>query len=221
MATFTEVINAAIDVAVKRATLAAHPVGSIIITNDSRNPSEYIGGGWTLLTDVVLVGAGGKYALNQTGGAESVSYTPAGTVGGTAISVDQMPSHGHSASTDTKGAHTHGRGTTEISGVFGGVVKGSTETVATYASGAFSDGGSIGSKTYGAQVSSEKFWRRITFAASDKWSGATDSKGGHTHTITVGNKGGGKTHSHGFTGTAATINTMMPFIGKYIWQRTD
>lgn len=45
MATFTQVINAAIDVAVKRATLAAHPVGSIIITNDPRNPSEYIGGG--------------------------------------------------------------------------------------------------------------------------------------------------------------------------------
>lgn len=48
MATFSQVIEAAIEVAVKRAALAAHPVGSIIITNDPRNPSQYIGGGGRL-----------------------------------------------------------------------------------------------------------------------------------------------------------------------------
>ena len=52
---------------------------------------------------------------------------------------------------------------------------------------------------------------------------------GHTHSVTasgsIGSTGGGGGHSHGFTnptfsGTAATIATMPPYLAVYMWKRT-
>ena len=46
----------------------------------------------------------------------------------------------------------------------------------------------------------------------------------HTHTVTpsgtIGDKGGGGGHNHSFTGTAATIATMPPYLVVYMWKRT-
>lgn len=46
----------------------------------------------------------------------------------------------------------------------------------------------------------------------------------HTHKVTasgsIGNTGGGLGHDHSFTGTAATIATMPPYITVYMWERT-
>ena len=45
------------------------------------------------------------------------------------------------------------------------------------------------------------------------WSSATESSSG------MKGAGGGQPHNHGFTGTAATIATMPPYLAVYMWQR--
>ena len=47
-------------------------------------------------------------------------------------------------------------------------------------------------------------------------SGSTAAASGNT-----GNTGGGVGHNHGFTGTAATINTLPPYLVVYVWKRTE
>lgn len=165
------------------------------------------------MTNVVLIGAGDKYALNETGGAESVSFAPEGTISGTAITVDQMPSHTHTQkSCDTQGAHTHGRGTQNITGTAG------WDTWADTPSGAFLQNG--GDKRAGAKSDGNAWGSNVKLDAASNWSGATDSKGGHSHTITLNDAGSGQAHDHTFTGTEATIDTMMPYKAVYIWERT-
>jgi hypothetical protein len=46
MATLEEMVDKAIQVAVKRALLDAHPVGSYFITESADNPHEILGGGY-------------------------------------------------------------------------------------------------------------------------------------------------------------------------------
>jgi hypothetical protein len=60
------------------------PVGYIYISSDPTSPAELFGGTWEALTDRVIVGAGGKYDVNSTGGAETHTLT-----------VNEMPSHNH------------------------------------------------------------------------------------------------------------------------------
>lgn len=94
-----------------------YPVGSIYMSVASTDPSTFLTGTtWTRLKDRFLLGAGDTYSAGDTGGAASQSYTPAGTNAGTAISVQQMPSHNHtftgtSATTSSAGgSHTHSVG---------------------------------------------------------------------------------------------------------------
>lgn len=60
------------------------PVGYIYISSNPTSPAELFGGTWEALTDRVIVGAGGKYDVNSTGGAETHTLT-----------VNEMPSHNH------------------------------------------------------------------------------------------------------------------------------
>lgn len=61
-----------------------------------------------------------------------------------------------------------------------------------------------------------------------KWLGGTatashvtmEKPGTTTEGYYSGNTGGGKSHSHSFTGTSATIATMPPYRAVYIWERT-
>ena len=41
-----------------------------------------------------------------------------------------------------------------------------------------------------------------------------------SQTLYTGYAGGGKGHTHGFTGTQATIETMPPYLTVYMWKRT-
>lgn len=55
----------------------------------------------------------------KTGGSLSLKVpgvTVNGTVGSTVLTVEQMPAHTHTGSSSTAGAHTHTRGTMEITG---------------------------------------------------------------------------------------------------------
>lgn len=78
------------------------PSGGIIMWSGS---VVSIPAGWLLcdgssgtpdLRDRFVVGAGGAYAVGATGGADSVTLTKA-----------QMPSHTHTGTTSTNGAHNH------------------------------------------------------------------------------------------------------------------
>lgn len=55
MATFEETIEKAVQAAVKRALLDAHPVGSIYLTIKDENPSTKFGGTWEKLPSSVCL----------------------------------------------------------------------------------------------------------------------------------------------------------------------
>ena len=55
MATLEETLDKAIEVAVKRALLDAHPVGSIYLTIKDENPSTKFGGTWEKLPSSVCL----------------------------------------------------------------------------------------------------------------------------------------------------------------------
>ena len=75
-----------------------YPVGSVYITGSETSPASTFGGTWSQVKSGLLGCAG------STGLAENLS-----TGGSSTISVDQMPSHGHSVGfhwADNGGSHT-------------------------------------------------------------------------------------------------------------------
>lgn len=76
-----------------------YPVGTIYESADaSFDPNESWGGTWVEISGKFLLAAGGSHSVGDTGGAESVSYTPSGTVGGHTLTINEMPSHNHGIS---------------------------------------------------------------------------------------------------------------------------
>ena len=91
-----------------------YPVGCIYLSVTPTNPHELFGGTWEQIQDKFLLCAGTTYAAGSTGGAATVAHThpqvavttgassaansggPSNnTSGSTALTVAQMPSHGH------------------------------------------------------------------------------------------------------------------------------
>ena len=68
------------------------PVGAVYISTVNKSPARIYGGTWTQITGRFLYCT---TTSKTTGGASSVSYTPAGTNTGHAITAGQMPSHSH------------------------------------------------------------------------------------------------------------------------------
>ena len=77
-----------------------YPVGSIYMSINSASPADLFGGTWEQLKDRFLLSAGDSYVAGATGGAATNSHThnvtTAGSVGGHTLTVNEMPSHGHS-----------------------------------------------------------------------------------------------------------------------------
>lgn len=61
-----------------------YPVGSIYMSVNSTNPSNYFGGTWVQLKDRFLLGAGSTYSNGATGGEATHKLT-----------VDELPKHNH------------------------------------------------------------------------------------------------------------------------------
>lgn len=73
-----------------------YPVGTVYISTNSTSPSSFLGGTWERIQDTFLLAAGSTYTAGDTGGNATHSHTTnAGTTGGTALTVDQMPPHKH------------------------------------------------------------------------------------------------------------------------------
>ena len=76
-----------------------YPVGAVYLSVNSTSPATLFGGTWTQISNRFL------YCTTSdpkgTGGASSVSYTPAGTVDGHTLTANEMPKHSHVATTKT------------------------------------------------------------------------------------------------------------------------
>ena len=205
-----------------------YPVGSIYISatlSTVEQVKSALGGTWEIYgKGQTLVGIDTSQTefntIGKTGGAKSVSYTPSGTIGSTGLTISQIPSHTHTIS------HTHTTPQTN------------TTTMSLKAQAT----GSEHSHTFGAR--NDGFGSAgivngviMTQASYDK----TGFMGGaHTHTVTgsvtipamttnsistasSGAAGKGTTsdgHTHSFTGTAATISTLQPYVTVYMYKRT-
>lgn len=76
-----------------------YPVGSIYMSVNNVNPSTVFGGTWQQIKDKFLLACGDTYNNGATGGVASNPYTPAGTVGNTTLTINQIPSHTHGVPT--------------------------------------------------------------------------------------------------------------------------
>lgn len=166
------------------------PVGYIMTTASSVNPSETHGGTWKLITEgtfIVAAGNSSQYKQGQTGGEATHKLT-----------IKEMPLHNHDCSTNDSGAHTHTRGTMNITGTFG-----ADDRMFNSYSGAFSKGA-------GADTGSQRSeWGAVfNFDASRSWTGETSQSGTHNHIVDIADTGGEQAH-----------NNLPPYLAMYMWQR--
>lgn len=240
------VINANMD-KIDAIALHIYPVGSIYMSVNSTSPATLFGGTWQQLQNRFLIGASSTYAVNATGGATSVSYTPAGSNSGgavqnTTLTVNQIPSHNHTFTGSGNAAeavnvHTHTASVSTHDDTHGHTVSPHSHTF-TYNKYPNNDNKKV------AAGNDYKVRDQAEQTDSTSFTGTTTSSytGSHSHTVTltpynyvhthdigvtgtIGNKGGGQAHGHGFTnpsfsGTAATIATMPPYLAVYMWKRT-
>ena len=68
-----------------------YPVGSIYMSVNSTSPATLFGGTWVQMKDQFLLGAGGSFTLNSTGGERNHTLT-----------ANEMPSHSHLATSSGK-----------------------------------------------------------------------------------------------------------------------
>ena len=190
-----------------------YPIGSIYISTSMfsvKEVEEVIGGEWEVYgTGKTLVGIDTNQTefntIDKSGGAKSVSYTPAGSVGGTTLTTDQIPSHTHSY--DKAGANT-GSHTLTIAEIP------SHNHELLQQSGAY----------MGYAIGSGPTFYDLTGGFNFGYTANTGGGGGHTHPISTastatGAAGGGGAHSHSFTGTEATISTLQPYVTVYMYRR--
>lgn len=75
---------------------AVYPIGSIYMSINETNPSTIFGGQWEQIKDKFLLSCGDTYTNGATGGEATHRLT-----------TSEMPSHNHSAGTNTAGGHRH------------------------------------------------------------------------------------------------------------------
>lgn len=158
---------------------AIYPVGSIYMSVNSTSPATLFGGTWQQIQDRFLLSAGSTYTAGDTGGEAEHTLT-----------LNESP------------AHTHTRGTMDITGMIrcgSEYDKGNSSYDAYGVSGAFffrtGTDNEWGSTTSASSGNYDAV-RNVNFKASKSWTGETDSKGG--------------SQAH---------NNMPPYLVVYMWKR--
>jgi len=198
-----------------------YPIGSIYETttySNAREVSSALGGTWeeygkgkTLVA--VDYNDDNFNVVNKTGG----NIT-------TILSSSNLPSHTHSipalsGTAKETGAHTHTRGTMNITGS----VKTRDFNVANHnlifqPSGAFSvsytsDSGTTQAAQY---ISKTPYYINVlSFDASRNWTGATSSNGAHTHNVIT------NTGTSGSVGSSTSFSNLPPYITVYRYKRIN
>lgn len=198
-------LTSALEALIKQYILASHPIGSIEINISGANPSTYLGGTWIAWgTGKVPVGVNTNdtdfNTVEKTGGSKTISYKPAGTNTGTAITMNAIEL-------------THS----------GGAVGNHTLTVSEmpshYHDTTYSDFSVTPAGGYGLASNIS------TVAGAAVVTKSTGGGGAHNHPFTQPSK-----HSFTpttktvtqptFTGTTATSNVQQEYITCYMWKRT-
>lgn len=184
-------LSSLIAAAVAEAKLAAYPVGSIYCSIDSTDPGALFGGTWAAIgAGRALVAAGGGFAVGSEGGSDTHTLT-----------VEEMPSHAHTAWTGEAGWHGH-----------------AARTDTANLTGSFNPGGlgvsasGICSLGAGSQPSNKGYYTDssiVNINASHMHNVGVDGAGNHTHTVGVGATGGGQAFS-----------VRNPYIAVNMWRRT-
>lgn len=184
-------LSSLIAAAVAEAKLAAYPVGSIYCSIDSTDPGTLFGGTWVAIgAGRALVAAGGGFAVGSEGGSDTHTLT-----------VEEMPSHAHTAWTGEAGWHGH-----------------AARTDTANPTGSFNPGGlgvsasGICSLGAGSQPSNSGYATDssiVNINASHMHNVGVDGAGNHTHTVGVGATGGGQAFS-----------VRNPYIAVNMWRRT-
>ena len=231
-----------IDQKITNRLLQAFPVGTIIETENSTNPSSYIGGTWAQYgAGQVTVGIDPSDpdfdAVGKTGGSKDLqehdhdaNAANAGdhTHTGTAASAG---SHSHSASSGSAGSHSHitpvMRTSVEANGY------GLSQTGAFQNRPIVAGDSSAGRGTTSTSSGSHSHTITVNSAGAHTHSVSTNSTGAHTHIISVMDDGNHKhtltvdeagNHTHDITvqtaGTGDSGN-LQPYITVYRWIRTS
>lgn len=180
-----------------------------------------------------------------TSGNQSAGHTHTGTSGNpSANHTHTGPSHTHTGPSHTHTGPSHSHGPAKGNSFYAGGTTGykmpggtgtwdlglpsTTAAAGTGATGSAGTGatGSAGTGATGT-VSAWHTHTTKTGGISANHTHTTTTGGvskNHTHSVTaagsIGNTGGGGGHNHSFTGTAATISTMPPYLAVYMWKRT-
>lgn len=189
-------ITKALNFLINRPSLTAldvYPVGSIYMSVNSTSPATLFGGTWVALNEGrVLIGAGSSYPAGSTGGEANHTLT-----------TDEMPSHSHSGSTDSKGSHYH-------------FIANSNASSSIASSKSPGTPSATGDKLTSSNVLIRDSWTSqwdesytLQGSSSSPSVGKTDYDGSHSHTVSINSAGSGSAH-----------NNMQPYLSVYMWKRT-
>ena len=213
--------------------LRNHPVKTLYLSIESTNPGTLYGGTWVEVgKGRMLMGCEDGMSAESTGGNNTIDYTPTGKNGDTTLTINQMPSHDHSASCTDAGNHSH---TAQSAGSHTHSVSGSTGGAGEYvfklfsypvsiddiriSAWAFNSQNSYVVGRYDYTIPSHTHSFSGTSSSDGAHTHSTNSTGSHSHTITVNSKGGDESHNHSFSGTKATLNIKNPYYAVYVWKR--
>ena len=186
-------LSSLIAAAVAEAKLAAYPVGSIYCSIDSTDPGALFGGTWAAIgAGRALVAAGGGFAVGSEGGSDTHTLT-----------VEEMPSHAHTAWTGEAGWHEHAA-RTDTANLTGSFNPGGSDITA---SGICSLG--AGRQPSAADSGEYRVSTIVNINASHMHNVGVDGAGNHTHTVGVGATGGEQAFS-----------VRNPYIAVNMWRRT-
>jgi microcystin-dependent protein len=172
-------------------SVASIPSGFVICDGTNSTPD---------LRDRFIVGAGNTYAVDATGGANTVALAEANlaahthSVSGTTVS-DGAHTHNVSGNTSNTGDHTH-NGSTSNTGAHTHNMRGSQNIFGAYPYGIRTPGNS--GVTTSAGDHSHNFTTANAGAHSHTLSGTANTAGAHTHTFstTSGSTGSGTAHEN-------------------------
>lgn len=167
---------------------SVYPVGAIYMSVNSTNPSTLFGGTWVEWGQgKVPVG----FNINET------EFNESEKTGGEkahTLSINEMPSHGHSVSIPSSGSCT-----ISSSG-------GHSHTITTYYKTDNTTGGSSSRNTDNNNYSGTRTNQNLI---ANNTGAHTHTVPNHTHTVNQSNVGGGQAH-----------NILQPYITCYMWKRT-
>lgn len=181
-----------------------YPVGSIYMSTSSTNPSSYFGGTWIQwgsgkVPVCVNTSDSNFNTVEKTGGASTHTHSQ-GNTGSHTLTTSEIP------------AHTHTRGTMNITGDIEFRAYNGSDNNLIYAQHGALEGRTLTTWSGSHDAIADKMKtngkrEKVSFDASKTWSGSTSSVGGS----------GGHTHTNPNTNSASSLP---PYITCYMWKRT-